>query len=40
MVDLKEARVEKTARRKTEDWLGHRPKHGGKDRCARVRVHP
>jgi hypothetical protein len=40
MVDLKATREEKTTRRKIEDRLGHQHKHGGKDQCARVRVHP
>jgi hypothetical protein len=40
MVNLKAAREEKIVRRKIEDRLGHRHKHGGEYRRARVRVQP
>jgi hypothetical protein len=39
MVDLKVAREEKAARRKTKDRLSRWRKHGGTNWRARVRVH-
>jgi hypothetical protein len=40
MVDLVRKKEEKIVRRKNEDWLSHRRKHGGDYRHARVRLQP